>query len=173
VQDPDRIYDICQAIKAAIVAYYADPANAVPEEHELPERQYVADSHLAIVLDCPQLAVACEVTTGYEGDPSLATAIGQFRGAGHAMRAGTFVITLARCSAPQDEDEPTDVEDEEDSARAVYADATRILNALITAEKAGTLPGCGQVAFLSWRPAEEVNAQWAAGVLRVQIGLVG
>lgn len=167
MQDPARIFDLCSTIRDQIVEYYA--AQGV----ELPERQYVADSHLGIAIDCPQLAVACEGTIGVEGHPVFQTNEALTKGAGWAMRAGTFAVTIARCAAEQDDEGHTEVEDEEASAAAIYTDATLMLNALVTAAKAGELPGCGQLVFLSWRAAEEVNAELAASVLRVQIGLTG
>jgi hypothetical protein len=98
------------------------------------------------------------------------------KGAGFAMRVGTFVITLVRCTPAVPDSKgpkvslPT-VAQEEDAAEQLYGDSQRILNALVTAHRAGELTGCHSLMFLEWAPIGPEGG-YVAGELRVRIGLV-
>lgn len=162
--DPDRIYDICQAIKAAVITYYG--AQSV----ELPPRQYVANGPFAIMYDCPQLVVSCEKVTGYQENPALQTFVAERPGAGHAMRSAIFQVSVVRAICP-DPENVIPVDQEEASAAEVYRDAGLVLNALITAEKDGDLGGCSAVVFLDWT-GPQPDADVAAGTTRVQLSLL-
>lgn len=165
-----RIFEIAEACLAAVVAHYTT------EGADLPARQYVANGLPAFDVtedgECDeQVTVFCEATYGIQGSPLIENPEAKLADLGHAMRAGVFAITIVRC-VPTLSDElaiPT-VEAENESAAVIYEDAVLMLNALIVAERAGALPGCGSVAFLRWQN-ENAQGGVGGGTLRVAISL--
>lgn len=165
--DPDRIFDICTAIKDAVGNFYAVDLTATA----LPDRRYVADSQAAVANSCEQFTVACERVIGFEQVPSIQTFDAKRGSAAHAMRSGVFSLAICRCHAPEPERGVTDIADEEESARRVYGDEGRMFNALVTEEKAGGIGGCTGLVYLDWT-APPVEGQFATGTLRVQLSLM-
>lgn len=165
-----RLYDVAEACKTAVVAYYTAQAET------LPDRRYVANGLPAFDLtdegDCDeQFTVFVENTYGISGPPLLEDPNAQLGDAGHAMRAATVALTIVRCVPTIDDSGsiPT-VAEEEASAEQIYADAVLMLNALIVAERAGDLAGCGSVTFLRWTN-ENAQGGVGGGTLRVAISL--
>lgn len=163
--EPERVYNLCQALLTAVVDHHGGT---------LPSRQYVSAG--APAWDCELLAVWCERTEGYEGNPATVTQQQMSKGAGFAMRVGTFVVTLVRCTPAVPDSKGgkvalTTVAQEEDAAAELYGDAQRVLNALVTAYRAGELTGCHSLAFTEWTPIGPEGGM-VAGELRVRVGLV-
>jgi len=159
-----RIYDTCQQLLDAVVAGHTGT---------LPERRYVSAG--APAWDCELVAVWCERTFGVAGDPAVEVIDPLASSAGHTMRAGTFVVTIARCTAAVvdangDQITLPSVDEEEAAAAELYQDAQAVINALVAAERAGDLPGCHGVAFESWGPLGPEGG-FVAGELRVRVGL--
>lgn len=159
-----RIFDVCGDLLGAVVARHGGT---------LPDRQYVSAGTPA--WDCELLATWCETTSGIDGDPGGEAAQSLRRHAAHAMRAGTFVVTLVRCTpaVPDvvgDEMVLTDVADEESAAQTLYEDAQAILNALVAEEKEGGLTSCNGLVFQGWSYLGPEGGL-VAGELRVRIGL--
>lgn len=163
--EPERVYNLCQALLGAVVDRHGGT---------LPDRQFV--SAMAPSWDCDLLAVWHEVAEGYEGNPTVATTQSMPSGAGYAMRAGTFVITMVRktCAIVRSQGNkailPT-VEQEEDAARTLYGDEQRMVNAVVAAVKAGEIAGCHSLAILGWQGIGP-DGEYVAGELRVRIGMV-
>lgn len=158
-----RIFAIADACLDAVVAHY------IAAGVSLPARQYVANGLPSF--DCEQITVFVENTYGIQGSPLAENPAAQLRDAGHAMRAAVFAITIVRCvPVLDDEGDPPSPADESASAAEIYADATLCLNALVAAEVAGGLPGCGSVAFLQWRN-ENAQGGLGGGTLRVAVSL--
>lgn len=169
---PSRLFDIAQACLDAVVAHYAS------EGYDLPSRQYVANGLPAFDAtedgDCDeQVTVYVESTYGIAASPLIEAPEPLLPEAGHALRAGVFVITIVRCVPTIEEHGhgtiPTPA-DETASAQQIYEDAVLTLNALIAAERAGELPGCGSVVFLRWQN-ENAQGGVGGGSLRVAISL--
>lgn len=163
--DPDRVFQACQAILGAVATHHGGT---------LPARQYVSAGMPA--WDCPLVAVWCERTAGYEGNPAVEATQRHASAPGWAMRAGTFVATIVRCTPAVPEAKGstvryTTVADEEAAAEALYTDAQRMLGALVAAYRAGELSGCHSLAFLDWRVVGPQGLM-VAGELRVRVGLV-
>lgn len=160
--DPSRIFDVCEDVLGAVVTRHGAP---------LPARQYVAAGLPA--WDCELVAVWCESTIGIDGNVSVEALEPMRRAAAHSMRAGVFVVTIARCApTPGPRGAAPSTDTEETVARTLYEDAQRILNSLLAAEKAGELGGCHGVAFQQWAPIGPEGG-YVAGELRVRIGLAG
>lgn len=165
-----RIYDIAAACLAAIEDWYTT------EGADLPDRRYVANGLPAFDLteeqDCDeQVTVFCEATYGIQGSPLVENPSEILADLGHAMRAGVFAVTIVRCVPTIDDQQTIPTVDEEDaSARQIYEDAVHMLNALVAAERAGDLAGCGSVTFLRWTN-ENAQGGVGAGTLRVAISL--
>lgn len=163
--DPERIWNACQALLAAVVAHHGG---------NLPARRYVSAGPPA--WDCALVATWCERTAGYEGNPAQDATQHHSSTPGWAMRAGTFVATIVRntpatpASKGSTAKLPT-VDQEEDAARLLYTDGQRTLQALIAAYRAGELAGCHSLVFLDWRVVGP-DGGMVAGELRVRIGLV-
>lgn len=160
-----RVYGVCTDLLLAVETYHGGT---------LPDRRYVSAS--APPWDCELLATWCETTAGSPGDPSVRSAEANSAGAAWAMRAGTFVVTLVRCVpiADLNGDEvvlPT-TEDEQAAAQDLYEDAQRLLNALVSAYRAGELGTCHGLAFLDWRAIGPAGGL-VAGELRVAVSLTG
>lgn len=161
---PERIYDVCGQLLAAVEARHGAP---------LPARRYISAG--APAWDCDLLATWCERTAGTAGTVAQEAVVVHTAEPTHAMRYGLFVVTLVRCTpAVPDADGQTvtlpTVEDEDGAARTLYEDAQRMLNALVAANKAGELPGCHSVAFVDWRTVGP-DGGYVAGELRVRVGL--
>ena len=168
----DRIYAIAEALLAAVEAHYLDPTIAA----DLPGRRYVANGLPAFDAtddgECDeQLTVFCETTYGIQGSPLLENPEARLADLGHAMRAAVFAVTIVRC-VPTLSDQGTlpTVEAENESSSLIYEDAVLMLNALLVAERAGDLPGCGSVAFLRWQN-ENAQGGVGGGTLRVVVSL--
>lgn len=160
-----RIFDIAQACLDAVVAHY------ITEGVVLPDRQYVSNGLPAF--DCEQVTVHVPETFGITGTPLGENPSDQYRDAGHAMRAGIFAVTIVRCVPTIDDNgQPPAVALEVTASQVIYADAVLSLNALIVAEGAGDLPGCGSVVFRSWTN-ENPQGGFGGGTLRVAISLAG
>lgn len=166
----DRIFDIATACLEAVEAHYGS------EGYDLPARRYVANGLPAFDLtedqECDeQVTVFCESTYGIQGSPLIEDPREQLADAGHAMRAGIFAITVVRCVPTIDDSTaiPT-VAEENASSQEIYADAVLTLNALVAAQRAGELPGCGSITFLRWTN-ENAQGGVGAGTLRVAIAL--
>lgn len=165
--EPERIYTVCQALLSAVVDHHGGT---------LPARQYVSAG--APAFDCELLATWCERTEGYDGNVAAAPGVGMqmSKSAGFAMRVGTFVVTLVRCTPAVPDSKgpkvalPT-VAQEEDASETLYGDSQRVLNALVTAHRAGALSGCHSLMFMEWAPIGPEGGM-VAGELRVRIGLV-
>lgn len=158
---PSRIYDVCEDLLAAVVDHHGGA--------DLPARQYVSAGPPA--WDCELLATWCEQTAGGVTPTAAGVTDAMTSGAAWAMRVGTIVVTIARCAPTQgDSGEPPSVDQEEGAARTLYEDAQRVLNALITANREGTLGSCHGVAFLGWRVLGPEGGL-VAGELRVAVGL--
>lgn len=159
---PSRIYDVCTELLAAVVTHHGGT---------LPDRQYVAAGPAA--WDTELVAVWCERTSSYDGNPSQDVQTIQRPGAGFAMRVGTFVVSIARCTPAVvgDKGRKPTVEKEEAASSALYGDAQRVINALVAAAKADELPGCHSLAFLDWTPVGPEGG-FVGGDLRVRVGLV-
>ena len=168
-----RLCDVAQACLDAVVDYYT------AEGQDLPERRYVANGLPAFDATdeghCDgQLTVFVEATYGIEGNPLQENPNALLGDAGHAMRAAVLAVTIIRCvptvggegHSPQI---PSAAE-ETASAREIYEDAVLMFNALLSAERAGTLPGCGSVAFLRW-VNENAQGGVGGGTLRVAVSL--
>ena len=139
-----RIKDVADQILDAVVVYHGG---------SLPDRQYRSAGPPA--WDCELVSVHCESTEPVESAPEFGEFQSITRAAGHKMRAGTFVVSIARCTPAVPEMVGQQIKltsvDEENAASAVlYEDAQRILNALIEAEDAGELPGCNSIVFQGW-----------------------
>jgi hypothetical protein len=159
--DPDVLWLVCKQLLAGLVAHHGG---------DLPARQYVSAG--APAWDCPLVAVWCETTTGYEANPNVATQLTNRRGAGFAMRSGTFVLTIVRKTrAVAKGDSAPPVAREEEAAEALYTDQQRMVNALLAAVDADELPGCHSLALLDWRVLGPDGTS-VAGELRVRVGLV-
>lgn len=160
-----RVKAIADALLTAVVAHYAE------EGVELPERRYVANGLPAF--DCEQVTVFCENTVGITGTPLGENPTEWLRDAGHAMRAGIFAVSIIRCVPTlDDEGDPPSVEAEDESAALIYADAVRVLNALVAAEVAGELPEHGSIVFRGWTN-ENAQGGLGGGTLRASISLAG
>ena len=163
--EPERIYNVCQALLTAVIDHHGGT---------LPSRQYVSAG--APAWDCDLIAVWHETADGYEGNPVTITTQTMPSGAGFALRAGTFVITMVRktCAVVKSVGNravlPT-VEQEEDAAHTLYGDEQRMVNAVVAATKAGELPGCHSLAIVGWQVIGP-EGEYVAGELRVRIGLV-
>jgi hypothetical protein len=161
----DRIFTTCQALLDAVVTYHGG---------SLPARQYVSAGPPAF--DCELVAVRCDRTYGYEGDATVEAVPIISRSAGFAMRAGTFVVTIARCTPAVPDHKgskpkPPTTDQEEAAASALYEDAQRMLNALVTASKVGELSGCHGIWFREWVVIGPEGG-YVAGELSVAVGLV-
>ncbi len=157
--DPERIYTACTALLDAVVNHHGG---------DLPSRQLVSAGMPA--WDCELVAVWCERNPAQESTQRHQAA------PGWAMRAGTFVATIVRCTPAVPEAHGptvklTTVEQEQAAAQALYGDAQRMQEALVAAVKAGELSGCHSLVFLDWRTVGPQGGM-VAGELRVRIGLV-
>ncbi len=168
-----RIFDIAAACLQAVVDHYAT------EGADLPARQYVANGLPAFDMteggECDeQVTVFVESTYGIGGDPIIEDPRHQFPDLSHAMRAGVFAVTIVRCVPMIDDSSGNPVipspEEETESAALIYEDAVLMLNALVEAERAGELPGCGSVSFMRWTN-ENAQGGVGGGTLRVAISL--
>lgn len=161
---PTRIFDTCQVILDAVIAHHGG---------SLPDRRVIPAGPPA--LDCELLAVWMETSSGADGGNVAAESIDPLRtSASHTMRAGTFVVSIARCT-PDTPEQGIKVrlpkaEKVTAAGRILYEDAQRSLNALVAAEKAGELVGCNGVAFMSWT-ALGPDGGFIMGELRVRVGL--
>lgn len=155
-----RVFDVASALLDAVVANHGG---------ELPDRRYVSAG--APAWDCELVSTWCESTSGVDGGTTIDTLDAHTGSAGHTMRSGVFVVTIARCTPaiPDGRDFPT-VANEETAAAALYEDAQRTLNALIEAERDGDLPGCHGIAFLGWSFVGPEGG-FVAGELRVLVAL--
>lgn len=163
--EPERVYNVCDALLTAVIDHHGGT---------LPDRQYVSAG--APAFDCELLATWCERTEGYEGNPGTVTQQQMSSGAGFAMRVGTFVVTLVRCTPAVPKSQGgklalTTVAQEQSAAATLYGDAQRVLNALVTAYRAGELTGCHSMAFTEWTTIGP-EGTFVAGELRVRVGLV-
>lgn len=162
---PTRVMDVCTDLLGAVIANHGG---------EVPGRTYVAAG--APAWDCELLATWCERTYCYDGDVAVEVREPKAAAASHAMRAGTFVVTLLRCTpaVPTMEGVETivlpTVEQEEAAATLLYEDNQRIVNALREAERDGALGSCGALAFLDWRSLGPFGGL-VAGEQRVAVGL--
>ncbi len=160
---PGRVYDVCTDLLGAIIANHGG---------SLPARAFVSAG--APAWDCELLATWCERTYTTDGDITV-EARQPLPGASHTLRAGLFVVTLLRCTpAVLDEQGgevvlPT-VEQEQEASELLYEDNQRIMNALVAAEKDGSLPGCHGIAMLDWRSLGPFGGL-VAGEQRVAVGL--
>lgn len=163
--DPDRVRNACHALLAAVATNHGGT---------LPDRQYVSAGMPA--WDCELVSVWCERTAGYEGNPAVESTQRHASAPGWAMRAGTFVLTIVRCTpaVPKVNGATvrlTTVEQEESAADLLYTDGQRMLDALVAAYRDGGLSGCHSLAFLDWRIVGPQGG-YVAGELRVRVGLV-
>lgn len=158
---PTRIYDVCDDLLTAVVTRHGG---------DLPARQYVSAGEPA--WDCELVATYCESAGNVDGDPTLDTFDAVKRLPGHTVRAGTFVVTIVRCTPAviDNSANPPSVDEENAASLAVYEDAQRMFNALVAAEKAGELPGCNSIAFGQWTVVGP-DGGFVAGELRVLVGL--
>lgn len=161
---PGRVYDVCTDLLGGVIANHGG---------SLPGRTYVSAG--APAWDCELLAVWCERTYQCDGDITQEARAPQRAGAAHTMRAGTFVVTLLRCTPAVIDVEGADVvlptvEAEQEASELLYEDNQRIMNALMAAEKDGSLPGCHGVAFIDWRSLGPFGGL-VAGEQRVAVGL--
>lgn len=162
---PDRLEQIAGELAEAVEFHYA------AEGKDLPERRFFVASPQQEVLDCEMFTVSCEGTYGSVTEPDRTETIGKLGEAGYAMRAAVFTLTISRCGPRADDDGLTDDDDETEVARLVWQDGTLMLNGIVAAHKAGSLPSCGRVVFLDWRTTPQPSTvEWST--LRVAIGLL-
>jgi hypothetical protein len=140
-----KLYDLCTAVLAAVVAGWPDDATP------LPERRYVSDG--AVVWDdCEQLSVSIDRTfTAVEGDPT-----GEGFSASPslmAMRVAHVNVGLLRCVpdivqqgtnfyAPKDEDVAA-------AAAVILTDAQALTQVIVGM----ALTACGSISFEGWAAA--------------------
>lgn len=155
--DPARLNALAHVIKDAIVTYYGD--NTI----DLPERRAVLPGLPAA--DCEMLGV--HVLRVFPIDANTGTEVAATHDSEVAfyMRAATIVLYLVRCLPPmqkvgQQRLKPPAVAAEEAVAAVILADPTHMWRALAAALDAGTLPGCGSLAWESW---ESVTPQGGLG----------
>lgn len=159
-----RVYDIAKDVLDAVVAYHGG---------SLPDRQYVSAGPPA--WDCELVASWCESTSSVDGGSEVDAFESVRRLAGHTMRAGTFVITIVRCTPAVPttvgaQIQQTSVDEENAAALDLYQDAQMIINALRTAEEAGELGACNGLVFDTWTPIGP-DGGYVGGEQRVRIGL--
>ena len=162
---PSRIYDVCADMLGAVLTRHGGA--------ELPASSFVSAG--APPWDCELVSVWCERTYSHTGNVAEEALEPHVRVPAHRMRGGIFVVTICRCTPAQLDSDgqtitvPTD--DEEDAAaRVLYEDAQRSLNALLAAEAAGELGGCGSLAFDAWNPLGP-DGGFVASELRVRASL--
>ena len=164
VAPASRVYDVAKALLDATISYHGGA---------LPDRQYVSAG--APAWDCELVAVWCESTGSVEGGAELDAFESQRRLAGHTMRAGTFVVTIVRCTPAVPEMvgqqiKQTSVDEENAAAVDLYQDAQMIINAIREAEEAGELGTCNSVVFDTWVPIGP-DGGFVGGEQRVRVGL--
>jgi hypothetical protein len=163
---PERLDDICHAILDAVATGYTTASAA------LPGRRYVSAG--APAWDCEQVVVHAERVYGQEGDVRAEAPAAYSRHPGHTMRAVEAIVTIIRCAPAVtrrgQQVVPPTVESEEAVAALVHADMGLVLNSLITAERAGDLPGCNSIAFMQWQ-AVPVQGDLVGSQQRVRVGL--
>jgi hypothetical protein len=162
---PDRIYTVAAELLTAVVAHHGG---------SLPERRFVSAGPAQ--WDCEHVSVWCELTSGQSGDVSLESAQSLRSAAGFSMRAGNFVVGVARetPAVPKAQGHTIvlpSVASQDAAARTLYEDAQRVTNALVAAAKADELPGCNSLALLGWTVVGPEGG-YVGGELRIRVGLV-
>jgi hypothetical protein len=159
-----RIQDVAEELLAAIVTYHGGI---------VPDRQIVPAGPPA--WDCEMVAVWCESTSSVDGGPELDAFESRRRMTGHQMRAGTFVISIVRCTpaVPNVVGStvlvPT-VDDENAAGRELHEDAQRVINALAEARDADELGTCNSIVFDTWTQLGP-DGSYFASEQRVRVGL--
>lgn len=142
---PSRLYDVCSALLAAVVAGYAEQAV------ELPERQYVSDGP-TVAWDCEQVTVYCERTFSGTSDSEQADAQNTI-----AVRSARVWIEVVRCSPSTDWDgvgmmpEPPTPEQIDASAQVALVEAIMLPWCVREAKRSGDLAGCNSVTIDEWQ----------------------
>lgn len=165
---PGRLFELCSAVKDAVIDGFAQAAV------DLPARRYVANGQQQVAYDCEQLTVAHTITQGHTGSVVNLGLTANPRDAAWALRSAVVSVTIVRCApTPHTSGQsitPPSVDAEETSAAEMYADGQLALNSLIAAAKAGDLGSCRTVAFLDLQ-TPGTSGGFASSVLRVQLGL--
>lgn len=163
----DRLLDLATDLLAGVVARWPGDAS------DLPELQYLTNG--AIAWDgCDVLAVSFSRTAAaFEGDPAQeAITSGVFVG----VQFGVFDVTLLRCvpDMVQTGNELPTLPSPADltaSAEQLIRDAQALTNAVIAAQKAGDLAGCGGL-VVEGCSAQGPEGGMGGNNLRVRLSLI-
>lgn len=164
--EPDRIETMARELQTAVIRYYES------EGFDLPSRRFLVTSSAQEVHDCGQFTVACDRTAPSAGLVDAVTdELAKLGDAGRALRAGTFVLTIARCGAEADDNGQTDDDEESEVAAEVWRDGVLMQNAILTAQRDGVLPSCGRIRFGEWTTTPQPSVfEWSS--LTVYVGLL-
>lgn len=138
--------------------YAAEPA-------DLPEHRLVTPGQPA--WDCEGLYVQVERLFSFEGEIAAEQIQPKPARAGHAMRAAAIGITIIRCVPAGSSATP---DNEQATAELVLADAVRVWNLLLAAERAGDLRSCSDLAHQQWE-AQGPGGALVGGLTRVYVRL--
>lgn len=169
MQPSTRVSATALAVKQAVVDYYEAGG------YDLPSRRLVTPGLPAFDC-CEMLAVQVERVFQHQGE--VAQEVLQSIGAAAAatVRGASFAVWILRSVPVMKESgrmrvAPPSADDEEAAAMRILADQQLVWNALIEAQRAGTLATCDSMAMDAWTyvgPSGGIGG----GVQRVRLSLV-
>lgn len=158
--DPTLLHTWAQAIKMAVADHYAAQGVALPAW-----QQVLAWTP---AYDCEMVAVYPEAAFAHDGSMNATDTAAAMADPAHAMRYARIAIAVVRCVPTLDDNgNPPATTVAEAAALPILTDALLVWDAVVAAQRAGTIPTCGSVAFESWASVE-ANGGLGGGVTRIR-----